>query len=312
MIRPMLALILAGAVAVASTPPHAAQPIISSAYDLQDANYTTLVVAVKTARPAFNAAARGVRPPAAKITPTMPRVTASKPAPAPRGPTFGARGLQPVLGGARQAAPSRAIRSPRTPERAGSLRAKVQGITSGRAITSRSQFQATAGRGTLRPAFRNAATRSTPKQSIALGARSPRPTLRPAFKQASAQRALRQNFRESAGYRAPKGLTVWRTHSGAVSGRYSTPVKPTSSQQARHSLALPNSNRATRLQKYVTTGNEIILRGPSRVAPNFGRRGGGQEILFARAPAWQGAGWLKGGLSSDFRLATRGPMEYFR
>ncbi len=193
------------------------------------------------------------------------------------------------------------------------------------APSARASFQSTAARGATRTQFNRASTprkaTTATKASGAVGHKQSRATPRATFNRTARRGTLRQSFRHHAGYpdavrgtirtrTLKKGETLYRAHSGAVSGRYASPNKPTSTKSARSSLALPKSNRATQMSKYVARGGERVKE--SVVAAANGRPGGGRQSFFLDAkPGFKPAGWLKGGLSANFGRHNRSPMQHF-
>ncbi len=269
----------------------------------------------KTIRPSFNAAARPVtRPPAARSISPRPKPPVVRSAPAPR--SFAPRNARPRAAALRPA-PVRpnsvrasTPRSPLSVARAGN---RPQTITGPRIA-----YRAQANRGVLRPTFNRAA-----KPPVRTGARSNattlrgaqqnlrRDALRPTFNRSKLKSKAASEFRRANSYQGARAPVTWRlTKPGEVfyrshygtrskqSGPYASPIRPVNLRNARNSNALPPWNKAYRLSRFVGTGREFV--GISRVAPAFGRPGGGVQAYFPRAPIFGSAGWNRGALTEIF------------
>ena len=115
-------------------------------------------------------------------------------------------------------------------------------------------------------------------------------------------------FRKAAGFPGAQGPITWRktkpgevfyrSHNGAVSGRYASLTKPKSARSARNRFALPPGNTARLLSKHVSPGGERV--GIAKTAPLFGLPGGGTQAYFPTVPTFKSAGWNKGGLTELF------------
>lgn len=271
------------------------------------------VVLARSVRPAFNAAARGLGPTKPPITrpPPRPKPPFASPAPRPRGLNSFNRntGAGPV---------TRVPGFPRTVKRRTAVDIARAGNHAQARAGLRQSFRSQARRGTLRPTFeRMARPPFRPMVSSARTVRrpptmaTPRPTIRPPFQRAVWKSKAASAFRKASTYPGAKGPVTWRmTRPGEVfyrsyygtksaqSGRYASPIRPANLRQARGRNALPPWNPGYKVSRFVGTGRELV--GVSRVAPGFGRSGGGVQAYFPRMPRFRPSGWNRGALTEIF------------
>jgi len=266
-------------------------------------------------KPSFNRAARASKPRVSQPKPRLRPPQVRKPIAA----------LQPGARTSMQVGPAKQTIKTQVQRRA-------------RPAATRAAFNQTARKGRLRESFRSAArvarssrltTRTSAgvrKATSAFNTRAKAPRrLSPTFKQAQRFGKAKAAFSRAVGYPpavapirqriARPGQVFYQAYHGkAGRGAWATQVRPKNSHQARHSLALPPQNRATRLRRIVTRGGERYTS--SRAAPvkQWGRQGRGRQVRFHdRLPksAFTELGWLKGGLKTVFTdNARKSPMPF--
>jgi len=291
----------------------------ASAGSLYDATPPQLVLA-KTIRPTFNAAAKPVsRPPATRPPQPRPKPSIARPAPAPRG--LAPRTPTPrVL--AQRPATARSL-SLRSQSRNFAASIAHAGSRSQARPSPRAAFQAQTKRGALRPGFIRAAKpplrSATSRESTTLWGTPTnlrRNALRPIFNGSVRNSKVTSAFRRANSYPGAMGPITWRltkpgepfyrSHYGTrskQSGPYASPIKPANLRNARDQNALPPWNKAYRMSRFVGTGREVV--GLSRVAPAFGRPGGGIQAYFPAVPRFTPAGWNRGALTKIFNGSAR-------
>ena len=262
-----------------------------------------------TAKPAFNAAAKGMRP-----VYNQPKPVLRPPTPRPRGVAASpaARRMYPTKAPAKSA--SRATASVRSSTQgARNLRRNFANANQRRLAKQRVTLPRNRGNGPTRN-LRGTVMGGKRQSHVVTPTRSNRTSnssLRNSYKKANLKHKAKTQFGRAVSVPHATGKirtrltrpgeTFYRVHSGATRGPYATPVKPKTSNQAKSSLALPRGNKATHLQKIVSPGRLRVTE--SRAAAAFGKKGGALQVRFQDklpASAFKSLGWLKGGLSNVF------------